>query len=290
MITIYLQGGLGNQLFQIFAYLSFCLDNDEQIIIPKHKHAYHSTSGDSRPTYWDTFLKNLEPYISDDRSLLQLGQYIEPFYHYFPIKKFPDVSYRLIGYFQSYKYFEKNYDKIIKMIKVNSFKNEILQNNLDLFKKKYTVSMHFRIGDYKDFPDYHPILSNDYYINCLNYINSKTNKKIHVMVFYEKKDEKTVFYKIKIYKRKFPNINFNFVDTEQSDWKQMLLMSCCKHNIVANSSFSWWGAYFNDYKDKIVLYPDVYFGKKAVNQDGSLKNTIDLFPSSWIKITNSKLT
>ena len=121
--------------------------------------------------------------------------------------------------------------------------------------------MHFRIGDYKDFPDYHPVLSNDYYINCLNYINSKTNKKIHVMVFYEKKDEKTVFYKIKIYKRKFPNINFNFVDTEQSDWKQMLLMSCCKHNIVANSSFSWWGAYFNDNKDKIVLYPDVYFKK-----------------------------
>ena len=67
-------------------------------------------------------------------------------------------------------------------------------------------------------------------------------------------------------------------------------MSCCKHNIVANSSFSWWGAYFNDYKDKIVLYPDVYFGKKAVNQDGSHKNTMDLFPSSWIKINNSKLT
>jgi hypothetical protein len=56
----------------------------------------------------------------------------------------------------------------------------------------------------------------------------------------------------------------------------MLLMSCCKHNIIANSSFSWWGAYFNSNADKIVCYPEVWF---ANNTD-----TSDLCPLEWIKM------
>ena len=61
-----------------------------------------------------------------------------------------------------------------------------------------------------------------------------------------------------------------------SDWEEMLAMSLCNHNIIANSTFSWWGAYFNSNEDKIVCYPSVWFGPELKNN-----NTVDLFPEEW---------
>ena len=63
------------------------------------------------------------------------------------------------------------------------------------------------------------------------------------------------------------------------DWQQMLLMSICNDNIIANSTFSWWGSYFNENPDKIVCYPGVWFGPKLTQN-----NTVDLFPEDWKKI------
>ena len=67
-------------------------------------------------------------------------------------------------------------------------------------------------------------------------------------------------------------------DNTLADWEQMLYMSLCSHNIIANSSFSWWGAGFNSNKEKIVCYPSVWFGPTIGH------NTSDLCPSVWNKI------
>ena len=77
---------------------------------------------------------------------------------------------------------------------------------------------------------------------------------------------------------KFPEYNFVRGDNSLQDWEQMIYMSCCHHNIIANSSFSWWAAYLNSRSDKIVCYPSVWFGPSA-NHD-----TSDLCPPEWIKI------
>jgi hypothetical protein len=68
-------------------------------------------------------------------------------------------------------------------------------------------------------------------------------------------------------------------EPKMEDWQQLLLMSCCRHNIIANSSFSWWAAYFNNNPDKIVCYPDKWFGPQLSHND-----TRDLCPENWNRI------
>jgi hypothetical protein len=63
------------------------------------------------------------------------------------------------------------------------------------------------------------------------------------------------------------------------DQQEMVLMSRCQHQIIANSSFSWWGAWLNQNKDKIVVAPAKWFNNRKIN-------TKDLLPDSWIKIKN----
>ena len=58
----------------------------------------------------------------------------------------------------------------------------------------------------------------------------------------------------------------------------MLFMSCCRYNVIANSSFSWWGAYFNNDSKQMVIYPSIWFVETAGI------NVNDLFPSEWIKM------
>jgi len=68
------------------------------------------------------------------------------------------------------------------------------------------------------------------------------------------------------------------VDHKIPDWKQMLIMSCCQINIIANSSYSWWAAYLNNTTKKTVIYPSIWFGPAIAH------NTEDMFPESWIRI------
>ena len=71
------------------------------------------------------------------------------------------------------------------------------------------------------------------------------------------------------------------------DWKQMVLMSCCNSHIIANSTFSWWGAYMNNSNDKIVCYPSKWFGKAIIDSEYHDDYVKDIFPSEWIKISIS---
>jgi len=185
----------------------------------------------------------------------------------------------LYGYFQSYKYFDLYYETLCKIIRLDNQKNKIKQKYLHTYDCAQLISMHFRLGDYKMLPDYHPIMTYKYYFNCIKHIISTTNNsELHILYFCEKDDNTVVYETIKRLSVAFPMCKFiKAVDTI-TDWEQLLMMSCCHHNIIANSTFSWWGAYFNRYGDKIVCYPSVWFGPK------NPVSTADLFPTSWNKI------
>jgi hypothetical protein len=98
-----------------------------------------------------------------------------------------------------------------------------------------------------------------------------------VEYFCEDDDLETVKTNIDIIRQEFRNIAFERrrMDT---DWEELLAMSANKHNIIANSSFSWWAAYLNTNEDKIVCYPSIWFGR-LISQDVSA-----MFPRKWIKI------
>ena len=204
----------------------------------------------------------------------------------------------LFGYFQSYKYFQTTYSTIYRLLDIDTQKTNVLKlyhtskednpdkqdnllNETDSKKDLYfynTISLHFRIGDYKKLPNVYPLMSYDYYKNSLHYILSNDSSATNVLFFCEEVDIDDVMTTIHKLKIEFPNITFEKASHIFKDWEQLLLMSCCKNNIIANSSFSWWGAYLNSNKDKIVCYPGTWFVKSVKN------NTKDLCCSEWIKM------
>ena len=271
MITTILKGGLGNQLFQIFNLISYSFSNKIDFFFKPQ------ISDEKRPFYWNNFLKTLKPYIKsvDTRKI-----YKEQKFHYTEIP-FNDHFY-FDGYFQSYKYFQSNEKEIFKIINLYSQRDDIKNKYKQFYEFENYISIHFRIGDYKDIQLYHPILNVKYYINALEHILSKTGKKWNVLYFYEENDKIAVKRVIDILRVEYSGILFTPINTNIIDHEQLLLMSLCNHNIIANSTFSWWGAYFNLNENKIVCYPNTWFGPKNVN-----KIVDDLFPDTWCKINDN---
>jgi hypothetical protein len=177
----------------------------------------------------------------------------------------------IFGYFQSYKYFQPYYSTICNLIRLDEQRSKIMEK---VPVKPNTVSVHFRLGDYKAIQHVHPLMPYEYYKESIHLINGKE----HIVYFCEDEDLAQVVHTVSKLMLDFPKLTFARAPSELDDWEQMLLMSCCAHNVIANSSFSWWGAYFNSNPDKMVCYPSVWFGP-TVGHD-----TSDLCPESWNRI------
>ena len=274
MISIYLMGGLGNQLFQIFTTLAYFLKHKKPVKLPKRKDDLTSPYGEKykRPLYYDNFLKKLRPFLTDhfQRQILYREKG-----HYYTEIPFVEENILLCGYFQSYKYFDDYKNNILRLIGFDEHKKKVLSaRNYD-----NTIAMHFRIGDYVHNKTAHPIMTLDYYREALRKVIELTKKNDYTVIYYcEESDLEQVESNIKELKKEFPEINYERGPKELEDWEEMISMSCCSHNIIANSTFSWWGAYFNDNFTKVVCYPSIWFGNSLQNQ------TNDLFLDNWIKI------
>ena len=276
MISCQLLGGLGNQLFQIFTTIAYCLKYNYSPIFLNSD----STKGITfRKTYWDTFLYKLKNMEMLKNEIPEMNILKEPYFAFCELPKIiNNQNYMLFGYFQSYKYFEEKKEELFKMIELENQTN-LIKNEIKLDYENI-ISMHFRIGDYKYIQGNHPIMPIRYYENALKYLlKTNSQKSLKVLYFCEKDDLNDVNEIINILKNKFENIEFICINLFLIDWMQMLIMSCCKYNIIANSSFSWWGAYFNMNPDKIVCYPNKWFGAKLPH------DTSDLFPEEWIQIS-----
>ena len=288
-VSCYLMGGLGNQLFQIFATIAYGIQNERHVVLP---HTDKLTSGTIRNTYWDTFLQSIEKThtvnntgnVHTNQTVLRFPAVRESGFVYTPIPHVSNNEFLLYGYYQSYKYFETVNDRLFEMINLESQQNKVIQKTALEFFYNFelkNISMHFRIGDYKTIQDCHPLMTYEYYEKALKYIiDHSPRDQYQVLYFHEEVDTEDVNVIVNKLKQNvsFTNINFIRVQNDLEDWEQMLLMSCCNHNIIANSTFSWWGAYFNTRSDKVICYPSLWFGPKIGH------DTRDLFPEEWNKI------
>jgi hypothetical protein len=277
MITIEIMGGLGNQLFQVFALISYALINKQPFFFENKV-----SERVDRPLYWDNFLSNLKPFVRHENAIA-LPVYREPKFDYTEITPFDRINgpFKMLGYFQSYKYFEENQSDILRLIKFDKQQEEthLKHSNLSL---ENTISLHFRIGDYKLLQDCHPLVGVEYYKKCLHNIIENTGKNDwNVLYFYEEMDNDMVEANIKEIKKEFGSLQFVPIDIKLADYTQMILMSLCQHNIIANSSFSWWGAHLNKNEEKIVCYPNPenWFGPGI-----GKKNMTTMFPNGWHKV------
>ena len=258
MISCLLQGGLGNQLFQISTTLSFGWEND---IDSKFNLKLHNLplQGNKALSYKNIFYSNLD--LSDENFLKKCKVFNEIDFHYnkIPFSVTKD-DYILKGYFQSEKYFVKYRDKLLEYFKPN--------NDIITYLKKYnnllcgnTCSIHVRRGDYLKLPNDHPTLNIKYYKESINEFSDDTK----FLVFSDD---------INWCRNNLIGDNIFYVD-EPKDYINLYLMSLCNNNIIANSSFSWWGAWLNNNNNKKVIAPKKWFG---VNKK---LDTKDLLPTEW---------
>jgi len=290
MITVFLMGGLGNQLFQIFAAFAYAIQHNTKVVFPYEKQL---TTGHLRPTYWGNFLNsisifttaNLANNVSNRDIFVGSTQYRWEEHHYSPLPKYIEgQNILLYGYFQSPKYFQEDENQIMRLMRIEEQKEAIKEEFAGYFnpgkshiENIHTISMHFRMGDYKG-NACHPVLSYDYYEKALNLIIGlvPTGLPIRVLYFCEKEDNIIVEGIIALLRENCHIKDFMKVGDEVADWKQMLLMSLCDSHIIANSTFSWWGAYFGS-RGSMTCYPRTWFsGPLSANYMG------DMFPEEWI--------
>lgn len=230
-------GRLGNQLFQLMAAISLAEKNDDSFIFPKWKYEKYFNLK-------DCFCDNIKP----------TKIYKENKFSYEEINiSSKNEIYDIVGYFQSWKYFD-NY---------KHFLIGLFTPNISIERNEYT-SLHVRRGDYVSLGNYYNQLTlENYYNKAMSIVNS--DKYIIVS------DD------IDWCKKIFAGNKFIFSESKD-EINDLALMISCKNNIIANSSFSWMGAYLNPNPEKIVVAPNNWFAKNSEH------NTKDLLPNDWIKV------
>lgn len=254
-ITTKIIGGLGNYLFQIAATYSKSLDDGLNFIVDKND---ISIIHKNPETYKNNIFRKI-----NFTNIDSFNTYNEKEFKYIQLPTFTENT-KLLGYFQSEKYFLHNRNKILELYSIDDESNKKIIDKYGKILSENTCSIHVRRGDYLRLPHHHPTCNMDYYNEAIKQFPEGT----FFLVFSDDIDWcKTVF----------NGNNFIFIEGNE-DYIDLWLMSLCKNNIIANSTFSWWGAWLNQNLNKKVIAPHGWFGP-AINH-----NTEDLIPKTWQKI------
>jgi len=279
-IRIKLTGGLGNQMFQFATGFATAKKNNVRLSLDlSYINQRQLFNGFELEKVFDIYSK--VSFLNKGLSFKSINfkeilnkiditfyNFKEPHFHYTSnILDIPKHSF-LDGYWQSELYF-KNYSKEIK--KIFNFSNQLdKQNHLiaNDISKNNSISIHVRRGDFLlKRNNNHNIDLKDYYLKAIDK-SSKCFKNPKYFIFTDDPLWVTENF-ILDYSYIIVDVNYG-----TKSFFDMYLMSLCKSNIIANSSFSWWSAWLNNNKDKIVYAPKDWFNDKSICTD-------HLIPNSW---------
>lgn len=288
MIIVRLMGGLGNQMFQYAAArrlslikgydlkldLTFIQNNKKyqrlyglhhfniaeniasgkeisSFVLPrfKNKYLYH---------FINLFYKEHNTLIQDVNSAVD-----EKIFH-------PKEKAYIIGYWQSYKYFEDIREILLNEFTLRDIQSLVVNPYYQMITRSNSIAIHIRRGDFINHP-FHNVCGMDYYKKAIEYMNAQIADS-NIFVF----SDDIEWCKKELYS--YPRLEF--VDDElliDNPHYSLVLMSLCKNIIISNSSFSWWAAWLNSAPNKIVVSPSKWYLNNSVNTDY-------LIPSDWIKI------
>jgi hypothetical protein len=266
MVYAFVTGRIGNNLFQIATGAALAHRNKSEFVACITDTWCTEPDNCYLEKYLEQFRENIFRNITfikgkpTDATVFDQVLYVEQIPYYDNIC--------LHGLWQSENYFVKERDHILKLLAIDEKTELFLRKTYSSVFSEDTISIVVRRGDYIKQPQFHPTCSKKYYRAAIKYFG--TDKKYLII-----SDD------IAWCKTKFKGDNFLFSNHE-SPVVDLYLQTFCKHNIISNSSFAWWGAWLNPNNDKVVIAPREnwcgYFYKDFYRKD--------LLPSDWVLLPN----
>jgi hypothetical protein len=256
-------GDIGNQLFQYATLLSLGKNFNYEVKIPKLNNYFNESYG--RIVYYITEGFKIESKFLEDEDIKSIKNYYEePSFGFTAINNLLDDT-SIQGYFQTEKYFVHNRELILQNL---NFKDEMINEAIrkyDIDTVKKSCFLHVRRGDFVNKSEYHNNLNLNYYKESLNII-----KPEYISIFSDDIN--------------WCSENFNFLDQNKTNYISnsnpfidLYLMTQSKDCVIANSSFSWWGAWLNQNQNKTVIAPLNWFGPF-----NSHLSSQDIYCKDWI--------
>ena len=281
MIITKIKGGLGNQLFQYAVGRAVALHHKVPLKLDTTIFETYKLHNGYR---LDQFAIQAE--IAADNEIINLkgrnnvlfsalrkaglvkrkSYFKEKRSSYFDASVFKNNSVYLDGYWQNELYFSNIRELLLQELSPNNSMNDLGFAYLDSIKKSNSVSLHVRRGDYVNLKNIN-VLDADYYMKAAKYIG----KNVENPTFYIFSDD------LDWCKSSLTFLgDCIYVERTQTEIDDLKLMSFCQHNIIANSSFSWWGAWLNQNPNKTVIAPKDWL----LNDPGSS----NVILSDWVKL------
>ena len=289
-------GGLGNQLFIYAAARRLSFKTNSLLVLDINSGFKYDTlyKRNFQLNHFDikcrfaSEVEQLKPFSKIRRYILRFLNMMLPLKHKtFLVQKGFIFDERLLrirpkrilyteGYWQSEDYF-KDIESIIRMdLKIIPPKDEINLNLASQILSHESIAIHFRFFDKSNQSIKDNNITIDYYLNAINYIEN-INSNVHYFIFSD--DPISAKNLLSLPKNKVTYVNNNI--SQENSYADLWLMTLCKHFIIANSTFSWWGAWLSDSPNKIVVTPNVQLNLKSNVTAWGFEG---LIPKNWIKI------
>lgn len=280
-MTIYVRthGGLGNQLFQLSFGLEAAQINNTNLILDTSWFKNIPEKSTKRVEYLSSLCPNVSKTDDHDEIMLKLKfqanlfqklgltkSIIKEKYGTYDIRHLNHRHAYFDGYWHSYKYLQQNI--ISKQLVFTQPKTSLIKQYQEKILEKNSVMLHVRRGDYLQDTNKNIVLEKSYYDEAILYILKK-EKNIELFIFSDD---------IEWVKNNWQfNVPTNYVTPDMegdTSIHELELMSNCKHHIIANSTFSWWGAWLGNKAGQIVISPKNWL------EDNQLI-TKNITPPSW---------